>query len=645
LLCTLVPATGAQVEPDNVALQIQRLRSPDAEIRLYAADALDKFTDRRAVAPLIAALRDSDPRVRARAANGLGDLKDARAVEPLIALLKDSDMNVQFAAASALGELLDRRAIPPLIAALSGRSSRAIQWAKFGPSAVGPLSAALKDKDPAMRQGAAEALMKFPEPRVFAALEAAMRDSDTRVRQFALLGLSASANPRREELVRTSLHDPDPALRRTALQAVSWINDPRMVDAVIAALSDPDPGVRTSAAVCLMQTGFQDPRAMEPLIEMLKDPRLYRTSAQALGSSHDPRAADALIALATSTGEWENRAVAMEDLGHSSDPRAAEVLAAALQDSNIGLRVTAAEQLGNLRDPRAIAPLAAAAKDPRIGGEAIAALGKIGPPAAATLKGLLDDPQTRRPALAAMVNAKDPSVVPRLIALLMTPYPGTPQPYGQVTEARTDPAPVPPTFYLDIISMLGRTGDERAVSPLIVYMKNGPIARDRIPQALLEIGSPSIGPLIPLLHDPDEKTRQLAAKALSDLALTQEKDSRPGEALLAALPTRDIAIMAGAYGFYVGVGTPGSENALIAALDRLGDQAMAEYLLNCGNVALEDAAFAWGEKRRFPVRQQVYGVVWGKMPKLEDRTSRDTGRSQPVDATLSSDAHSSENKS
>jgi hypothetical protein len=37
--------------------------------------------------------------------------------------------------------------------------------------------------------------------------------------------------------------------------------------------------------------------------------------------------------------------------------------------------------------------------------------------------------------------------------------------------------------------------------------------------------------------------------------------------------------------------------------------------------------------------------VWGKMPKLEDRTSRDTGRSQPVDATLSSDAHSSENKS
>jgi HEAT repeat protein len=614
-LCTLAPIAGAQVEPDNVALQIDRLKSSDAEIRLYAADALAKFGDQRAVGPLIGALRDSDPRVRARAANGVGDSKDARGVGPLIVLLGDKDERVRSSAAFALEEIQDRRAIAPLIVALRGRSLGVIQWTKFGSAAVEPLLGALKDKDPTVRRSAAQALNEFPEPRVFAALEGAMHDQDTEVRQLALLSLSASGNPRREEYVRTALHDPDPAIRRTALQAAWWTKDAWAANVLLAALSDPELSVRETAAVSIKQGDFQDPRATEPLIGLLKYPRLYRASVQALGSLHDPRAADALIALATGTGEWEDRALAMENLGHSSDPRATGVLVATLQDSNNGLRFTAAEQLGNLRDPRAIAPLLAVAKDPRIGGEAIAALGKIGPPAAAALTGLLDDPQTRRPALGAMVAAKDPTVVPRLIALLMTPYPGKPQPYGAVSEYRTDPAPVPPTFYLDIISMLGTTGDERAISPLIDYMKNGPIARDRVPQALLEIGSPAIGPLISLLHDPDDKTQHLAAMALSNLALTQEKDSRPREALLAALDSRDIAIMAGAYGFYVGVGAPGSENALIAALDRFGDQAMAEYFLNCGNVALEDAAFAWAKNRGFQIGQEAYGILWGKMPK------------------------------
>jgi HEAT repeat protein len=616
-LYALAHIAFAQTGPDNVSLQIERLKSPNAELRLYAADALAKFEDRRAVEPLIAALRDSDPRVRARAADGLGSLKDARGIEPLILLLRDDDEGARFAAEWALEEMHDPRAIAPLIATLRGRSSGTLILAKFGPAAIEPLLTALKDKDPSMRRGAARALLEFPEPGVFAALEATLHDPDTEVRQTALLGLTAKANPRREEIVRATLHDPNPAVRSTALQAVSWIREARMADAVIAALSDPDQGVKLSAAVCLRQADFQDPRATEPLIRLLKDPNLYRDSVQALGASHDPRAADALIALASGTGRWDDRVLAIENLGPSSEPRATEVLVTALQGSDMGLQVAAAEQLGKLRDPRAVAPLAAAVKDPRIGNEAITALGMIGPPAAKTLIGLLDDPRIRYAVITAMINTKDPSVVPPLIALLMTPYPGKPQPYGGVADYRADTAPVRPGTYSAIIDTLGKTGDERAISPLIEYMKNGPIARDRVPQALFDLGPPSIGPLIPLLQDPNEKTRQLAAKALDDLAWAQEKDSRPRDALMAALSTRDTAVIAGAYQFYVGLGAPGSEDALVAALDRFGDEQMAEYFLNCGNVALEDAAFAWGEKRRFHIGQQVYGVVWGKMLKKQ----------------------------
>ena len=56
--------------------------------------------------------------VRAAAAEGLGKLRDSRAIGPLIAALKDKDYFVRTAAVAALGELKDAQAQEPLIAAL-----------------------------------------------------------------------------------------------------------------------------------------------------------------------------------------------------------------------------------------------------------------------------------------------------------------------------------------------------------------------------------------------------------------------------------------------------------------------------------------------------------------------------------------------
>jgi len=72
--------------------------------------------------------------------------------------------------------------------------------------------------------------------------------------------------------------------------------------------------------------------------------------------------------------------------------------------------------------------------------------------------------------------------------------------------------------------------------------------------------------------------------------------------------------VAGAYEFYVGLGAPGTENDLVAALERFPNQGMAEYFLNCGDVKLEDAAIAWGQEIHYHITQQVYGVVWGRRP-------------------------------
>jgi hypothetical protein len=72
--CLLLSARASA--SDNVSLQIARLKSPDPELRQYAADALGKFEDRRATEQLIETLRDSDPHVRMTAMVALAMLKD-----------------------------------------------------------------------------------------------------------------------------------------------------------------------------------------------------------------------------------------------------------------------------------------------------------------------------------------------------------------------------------------------------------------------------------------------------------------------------------------------------------------------------------------------------------------------------------------
>ncbi len=85
--------------------------------RAYAAEALGKLGDKRAVEPLIAGLKD-DTVDRSCAVEALGKLADKQAVEPLIACLNDKDERVLRKAAEALGRFGDKRAVEPLIAAL-----------------------------------------------------------------------------------------------------------------------------------------------------------------------------------------------------------------------------------------------------------------------------------------------------------------------------------------------------------------------------------------------------------------------------------------------------------------------------------------------------------------------------------------------
>lgn len=624
VLCiAVVCATCAQTAPDNVTLQIARLKSPDVDLRRNAADALAKFGDPRATQPLIAALSDTDPQVRADAAMGLGTLKSPQVVEPLVALLNDPDESVGMSAAMSLGKIQDPRAIAPLVASLSKVGVASTALLQFGPAAIEPLLAALKSDDLEMRSRAMEALALSHDARAIPAITAALNDPEAEVRQSALWSLQALHAPNFPEALKAALNDPDPPTRAMALRASGTLPNAESVPIVIDALRDSDPSIRNAAAVYLKPAQANDPQVAQGLIALVQDPdsSVSWSAIQSLATSRDPKAIDAMLADAQGKNPKVDPHIAMALLAKVQDPRAFKLLVDSLAGSDMQSAMIAAEQLGNLRDASAVPALAAAAagKVPSIALEAITSLGRIGPPAADALIGLLNQPGLQNGVIDALAFGKDTRAVPALLALLQTPYKGTPQPYGAaITQSADDPGPVRPMTYSALLSALGQLGDPRAVAPLIDYMKNGPVGRGIVPQELADLGSASIEPLIPLLHDPNENTRRLAAEALSDLAMKPVKDTRPHDALVAAMGTHDTAIMAGAYQFYVSLGAPGSENDLVAALERFPNQGMAEYFLNCGSVLLEDAAIAWGQKLHFHITQQVYGIVWGKMPNQEE---------------------------
>jgi len=153
------------VEPLIAALE-------DEEVKGVAAWALGWIPDSRAVEPLIALLREEDARVRRVALETLGKIGDTRAVQPLIAALEDEDEQVRWTAVSALGEMKDSRAVEALITVLEGEQSQR-RWSaaealgKIGKLAVEPLVASLGSEDWEIRQRVVHALSGTTRMRAF----------------------------------------------------------------------------------------------------------------------------------------------------------------------------------------------------------------------------------------------------------------------------------------------------------------------------------------------------------------------------------------------------------------------------------------------------------------------------------------------
>ena len=127
--------SAAQVKAcEQLAMQIRT--EPDPIVRKSIQEAVAEFDTPMAGAMLLAGLNDDDRDVKVTCARLLGKRKEPKAIEPLAKLVATSDnLDVRLAAVDALG-------------AMGTKGS------------IAGLSAALKDRDPAMQYAGVEAMKK-----------------------------------------------------------------------------------------------------------------------------------------------------------------------------------------------------------------------------------------------------------------------------------------------------------------------------------------------------------------------------------------------------------------------------------------------------------------------------------------------------
>lgn len=124
-------------------------------------------------------------------------------------------------------------------------------------AAAGPLLAALRDPDMAVRAEAARALAAIGPPAV-TALVPLLRDPDWRIRYRAAEALGLIGDRRAVGGLVRALSDEKDHVRYMSAKALGLIADPAAGDALVPVLGDVNPPARKAAAWALGEIGGHD---------------------------------------------------------------------------------------------------------------------------------------------------------------------------------------------------------------------------------------------------------------------------------------------------------------------------------------------------------------------------------------------------
>ncbi len=317
------------------------LGDSDPAVRARAVRGIGAKGLREQAPALVRALGDPDPEVRAGAAEALGILEcaDVSACHGLCLLLSDRNESVRTAAGEALRRVPSASAdhvagflasADPAIRAIGLAAAR-----EMGPAYVrlwSRMIASTRDTDPGVRAAALEAIAGHGyvgSPEEVAAAEGGLMDADPRVRWIAVWAVQELVPDAASKLpgfldARTSAlpgilaacADANDLRRYRALRLLAKVRGPasQVMPVLVSALEHPDPRTEDLAFTALRAYGAEAAPAIEPLVEMLGDPR-RRAAAEGVLWSIGAPAVGPLVAVVGDPGTGEAAEAMLVALG------------------------------------------------------------------------------------------------------------------------------------------------------------------------------------------------------------------------------------------------------------------------------------------------------------------------------------------
>jgi len=263
-------------------------------------------------------LADGDGHIRSFAAAAISKLGNLKAVEPLKKLLTDPYEDVQEAAVNALYNLRDGISVPVLLDMLDEPDPRqrrnvALLIGKIGATeAVRALGFVLKDVQVSVRKSVITAFSHLKTKDSIKFLILALTDEDPEVRVLAALSLGSIGGEGIFEALSLLLSDSDYTVRVAVAKSLGMLKDVRAVKPLIKVLADENGFVVTTAIESLGKMGGNEAR--DALLRMLLsgDPEIRRTAIKALASFDD---IDESLLPFLKDDDWATRAAAVEVLG------------------------------------------------------------------------------------------------------------------------------------------------------------------------------------------------------------------------------------------------------------------------------------------------------------------------------------------
>ena len=404
----------------TVLLDTLKPNQPE-EVRVSIITAFHVTGDDRATSRLIAALEDKSDAARKAAIGALQAINTPHAVSLMEQTAADRKRPPQTRSQviAILGEMRARDAIPTLIEQLSDKDDSvckaarvsleqitlrtfdsAREWHTWWENSkrktreemleelvtrqselIRKLSRRLEELDLIVLKGRKD--HGDPTP-ILATLE---QTTSSKVKLYCIGELAKLAGKAGVlDALLKALNDHEYAVRKAAAEALGNQGDKAAVPALIQTLNDLIISVRTAAAHALGKLKSKD--AVPPLCRLLTNgsEEVAVAAAAALGEIKSRQATRPLIQAVTKDSTPPKLyAAAANALAKIRDPEAVPTFIALLESPKANVRWAAVDALGELRAPAALERLSTVArkdKNPQIREVAIAALAKIGSPAA-----------------------------------------------------------------------------------------------------------------------------------------------------------------------------------------------------------------------------------------------------------------------